>query len=453
MAMLRSDRQRWLTVITVVLGLLLGSVAIYAVPDHSFFVRSARLADEGPTAERWACPMMDFIGTHPGACPVCGMQLKLVTAGELSREQAKRMGVQLTTVAEGPAMVTIRAYGAVRYDQRTELMVVARVKGRVVKRYDGALHPGVMVQAGDPLVDLYSAEVFVAQSELVNAIKLGNKDLVTSITERFARVNLAYVAEAIVHGGTPNDTITIRSPYAGRVLVDEGPDKEGMLKIGAEIMPDTPIVNVVDPTAYMVVIHVPEPRARLIREGQRVELASDDAGELPDIMAAISWVAPELNPEIRTREVHLHLRDPAHRLLPGSLVNARFKAVLGPNLGPADPADESTWGRFPLVPVSAVLSTGVRNVAWKLDRVETDGRQRFSIAPLALGQRLEDDHGNDFYVVRAGLSVGDQVATQGAFLIDSQAQLAGTPSLLYPLGALGAPSAPGGTAPAPAHQH
>ena len=43
-----------------------------------------------------------------------------------------------------------------------------------------------------------------------------------------------------------------------------------------------------------------------------------------------------------------------------------------------------------------------------------------------------------------GLKPGDEVATQGVFLIDSQAQLAGTSSLLFPVGAV---------APAAGHQH
>jgi Cu(I)/Ag(I) efflux system membrane fusion protein len=44
------------------------------------------------------------------------------------------------------------------------------------------------------------------------------------------------------------------------------------------------------------------------------------------------------------------------------------------------------------------------------------------------------------------LKPGDEVATQGVFLIDSQAQLAGTSSLLFPTGAVGN----GSTQP---HQH
>jgi Cu(I)/Ag(I) efflux system membrane fusion protein len=439
------NRWRWTGWMTALLGLAVGAGAILAVPESRFFAPPAGQADDGPAGERWACPMMDFIGTRPGACPVCGMTLGKVTAGELTREQGRRMGVQLVTVEEGPAIATIRAYGAVRYDDRSEQVVIARVAGRVVGRHGGALHPGLMVQAGDPLLDLYSPEVFAAQGELAAAIRLGDQGLIAAIGDRFRRWNLGHVAAAIAQGGQPVDTIAIRSPSAGRVApLDEEAGKEGMVRIGAEITPDRPLLRLVDPVAYMVVIHVPEPRARMLREGQAVRIASDDAGELPEVAASISWVAPELNPEIRTREVHLHLRDPLHRLLPGSLVNARFQAVLAPDLTPADPDDRSTWGRFPLVPASAVLSTGVRNVAWKVDQAEADGRQRFAIAPLALGQRLEDEHGNDRFVVRAGLKAGDQVAAQGSFLIDSQAQLAGSPSLLFPLGA---------AAPSPAHQH
>jgi Cu(I)/Ag(I) efflux system membrane fusion protein len=219
-------------------------------------------------------------------------------------------------------------------------------------------------------------------------------------------------------------------------------------EVGEEVMADRPLVRLVAPDSFMVVVQVPETRAHWIREGQAVKIASDDQGELPDVSAEISWVAPELNLEIRTREVHLHLSDSKGRLLPGSLVSARFQVALGSALQPADPADRATWGRFVLVPKTAVLSTGVRNVAWKLVQRQPDGRLRFELAPLALGPRLEDEAGNDLYVVRAGLKAGDEVATQGLFLIDSQAQLAGTPSLLFPVGA----AAPASSA-SSAHQH
>ena len=189
---------------------------------------------------------------------------------------------------------------------------------------------------------------------------------------------------------------------------------------------------------------MPEPRAHWLHVNQPVRLASDDKGDLTEVEATVTWIAPELNLEIRAREVHVHLRDPKGHLLPGSLVSARFESVLGPDLKVADSTKPETWGKFVLVPKTAVLSTGVRHVAWRVAERQRDGRLRFALAPLALGPRIEDESGNDLYVVRSGLKPGDEVAAQGVFLIDSQAQLAGTASLLFPNGAVAPPAA---------HQH
>ncbi len=423
-------------------GLAAGILTVAFIPATTLFTAAADPAAGAVTGERWACPMMDFIGNRPGDCPVCGMKMTKVTAGELTRAQQNRMGIALSTVAAGPAVATVRAYGAVRYDDRTLQVVVPRVAGRIVKRHPAALHPGNLVAAGDPVVDLYSPEAFAAQGELAAAVKLADGHAIHALLERFTRWNLRPLADAVLQGGAPVDTITVVTPYAGTVVLGlEGEDMAGakLPTVGAEVMADTPLLRLVEPRTFMVVVHVPEARAHWLREGQAVRLASDDRGELPDVAARITWLAPELNAEIRAREIHLHLSDPNRRLLVGSLVNARIDAALGPDLEAAE-----TPATFTLVPKSAVLSTGVRNVAWRVAGRERDGRIRFELAPLALGPRLETERGEDAYIVRAGLKPGDEVATQGAFLIDSQAQLAGTPSLLFPLGAAAAP---------PAHTH
>lgn len=434
-------------------GLAVGVATVALLPSGTLFHSAAgheHASTITPTGERWACPMMDFVGDKPGKCPVCGMTLVKIVAGEVQAELVRRLGLQTSLVTFGPAVATVHGYGAVRYDDRTARPVIARVAGRVVKRHPASLHPGAVVAVGDPLLDLYSPETYSAQGELAAAAKLGDQPAVNALTARFQRWNLPAVAAAILAGGEPSDTVTITSPYAGRVLAgaEEGDGMAGKLpEVGEQIMPDRPLVRLIDPHAFMIVVHVPENRARWLRAGQTARLATDDFGELPDLDAAVTWVAPELNLEIRAREIHIHLRDEKDRLLPGALVHARIEAALAPDLTPADPADRSTWGEFALVPKTAVLSTGVRNVAWKISGRERDGRLRFELAPIALGPRLEDENGNDLYVVRAGLVPGDEVATQGAFLIDSQAQLAGTASLLYPLGANAANSA------APAHLH
>jgi len=435
---------RWSLWITAAGGLIVGLTTIALLPRHTLFSATARPEPAAASApgERWACPMMDFIGTKPGDCPVCGMKMTKVTAGELTREQQRRMWVELVRVTEGPAAATVRAYGAVRYDDRTLQVVIPRVPGRVVKRHPAALHPGTLVQAGDPVVDLYSPEAFAAQGELAAAVTLGDAHTLSALLQRFMRWNLAALAEGVIAGKGPVDTFPITTPYGGLVVLDAG--EPGMAparlpQVGQEIMADTPLLRLVEPRSFMVVVHVPETRAHWVRVGQAVKLSSDDRGELPDVEATVSWVSPELNLEIRAREVHLHLRDPRERLLPGSLVNVRFQATLGADFNVADAMSPESAARFTLIPKSAVLSTGVRHVAWRVAERQSDGRVRFELAPLALGPRLEDEAGHDVYIVRAGLKPGDEVAAQGSFLIDSQAQLAGTRSLMFPAGA--APSA------------
>ncbi len=435
---------RVITILVAVAGLAVGALVVALLPASAVFAeRETPGGPIGNAGERWACPMVDFIGNRAGPCPVCGMKLQKVTSGELTREQQRRMGLETTTVVEGPARATVRAYGAVRYDDRTAEVVIARVAGRITKRYPAALHIGTIVKVGEPLVDLYSPEAFALQGELAAAVKLADQTLVQALTQRLERLNLGNLAQAILKGGAPVDTLTITSPYAGRVVLEEGEGGGATMqlpKVGQEITADARLIRVVEPHSFMLVIHVPETRARWIRVGQPVKLASDDFGELPDIAATVTWLAPELNLEIRAREVHVHLRDPKEQLLAGSLVNARFEATLGSDLQIADSAEPETWGRFALVPKTAVLSTGVRHVAWRVMHRDDDGRVHFELAPLALGPRLEDEAGNDLYIVRSGLKPGDEVATQGIFLIDSQAQLAGTASLLFPKGAVAAPS-------------
>jgi Cu(I)/Ag(I) efflux system membrane fusion protein len=110
---------------------------------------------------------------------------------------------------------------------------------------------------------------------------------------------------------------------------------------------------------------------------------------------------------------------------------------------------------------SAVLDTGRRQIAY---RKRQDGA--FELVELSLGPLAEarDESGRTetYYPVLAGLAAGDEVATQGGFLLDSQRQIEGQPSLLYPEGRSaaglhaghGGPAAPApGTAPAGGHRH
>lgn len=435
-------------------GLAAGFLVVMLLPARVLFVPVVPEAavDAGVTGQRWACPMMDFIGQAPGTCPVCGMEMHPVSAGSLTREAQRRMDLETTTVSTGPARVNVRAYGAAEYDHRFTGVVIPRVAGRIVHRYMATYGCCTVVEAGAPIVDLYSEEVLAAQADLLAALAMGEPKLVEALRQRFARWHLTDVAEQVEREGKIQETITIHAPFGGLVLLRDFEMVNTALELGREIEADTPLLTLVDPDKLVLVVHVPEVQGRFLREGQSVAIESDDYGPLPEVAARLDRLAQEIDPTTRTREVRIYLSGVRDRLAPGALVSARIAGVLGPDLKPADPADPESWGRFVLVPKTAVLSTGVRHVAWRVAGRETDRSLRFEPVSLALGPRLEDAQGHDQYVVRAGLNAGDEVATQGAFLIDSQAQLAGTPSLLFPRGAVSADGA-GSGAPSAEHMH
>lgn len=84
------------------------------------------------------------------------------------------------------------------------------------------------------------------------------------------------------------------------------------------------------------------------------------------------------------------------------------------------------------VPHSAVLFTGRRNIVY----VEKE-EGNYVLREVVLGPKADE-----YYPVIDGLSVGEKVVTEGNFLIDSQMQLLGKPSLLFSEGsALEKPSA------------
>jgi Cu(I)/Ag(I) efflux system membrane fusion protein len=86
-----------------------------------------------------------------------------------------------------------------------------------------------------------------------------------------------------------------------------------------------------------------------------------------------------------------------------------------------------------VVPVTAVLDSGLRKLVY-VDK----GNGRYEPREVVLGPRA-----GHFHPLRSGVAAGERVVTRGNFLIDSQFQVTGHPSLLQP----------GGQQAAAGHQH
>jgi Cu(I)/Ag(I) efflux system membrane fusion protein len=83
-----------------------------------------------------------------------------------------------------------------------------------------------------------------------------------------------------------------------------------------------------------------------------------------------------------------------------------------------------------------VLDTGRRRITYR----QTD-EGAYELVELKLGPRAhsmeESGKRREFFVVLDGITEGDRVVSQSGFLLDSQRQIEGMPSLLYPKGQVG----------------
>lgn len=98
--------------------------------------------------------------------------------------------------------------------------------------------------------------------------------------------------------------------------------------------------------------------------------------------------------------------------------------VCGMELRPVEAPATGANPALLAVPATAVLDSGLRRIVW----VERQPG-RYEAVEVVLGPRA-----GDRYPVLGGLQEGERVVVNGAFLLDSQAQIEGKPSLLFPRG-------------------
>ena len=111
------------------------------------------------------------ISDHPGKSAM-GMDLVPVFEGDVSAGPTVRidptvvqnMGVVTAPVVRGPLTVTVRAVGTFQVPEPAAHDVTLKINGYIEKLY--ADTNGMMVRKGDPLFDLYSPDLQVAEQEL-----------------------------------------------------------------------------------------------------------------------------------------------------------------------------------------------------------------------------------------------------------------------------------------------
>ncbi len=419
-------------------------------------------AGEG-SGQVWTCSMHPGVRLpQPGKCPICEMPLIPAGFGSSVHDGMLHMqgggaGLLETAAVERRALQhTMRAVGKIGYNESGLTTITSRIEGYVEKLFVN--FTGVEVKKGDHFAEIYSPDLAVAQREL----QLGKNDtadrtLLDATRKKLERWGLLpEQIDEFLRSGKVTDRVTLLAPRGGTVT-------EKMVVQNTMVKAGETLYRLANLDSVWLYLDIYEYELGMVRYGQQVAATTESyPGET--FTGRVWFISPILSEETRTVKVTVSLENKNRKLKPGMFVSAgievplladgsaaqsgvagKWTCPMHPQVlegaagdcpdckmalvqipGEAAPVDEPT---VLAIPTSAVLDSGTRKL---VHVVKTEGM--YEAKEVKLGLRA-----GSFYPVLGGLTEGDLVVVRGNFLLDSQFQIAGLPSLFYPEGQ--APSA------------
>ncbi|MBD3672138.1 MAG: efflux RND transporter periplasmic adaptor subunit [Planctomycetaceae bacterium] len=372
----------------------------------------------------YICPMMCTPPQkEPGRCPVCAMELvpassesnggdeRSIVIDPASRRVAN---IQTVEARAHAADQIIHAVGEIHYDESRLKTISAYTDGR----FDH-LHidfTGAVVTQGEPLATFYSPDLYSAQVEYLQASKSvtqlsgqalasvaeSNRRLRDNARQRLIELGMTEdQIKSLIENRAARSRMEIVAPMSGTVI-------EKLAVEGEYVKEGEPIFKLADLTTVWLMLELFPAEAALLENGQAV---AAKLKSLPNQVfpGEITFISPEVDPQSRTVSVRVAMNNQKGKLRIGDYAKATIRV-------PQSDSDSI------VIPRNAVLMAADHCVVY----VETEPG-RFEIRRIETGSVCEDD-----VIVTKGLSVGELVATKGNFLLDSQMQLVGNPSLIDP---------------------
>jgi Cu(I)/Ag(I) efflux system membrane fusion protein len=416
-------------------GTVILAVLISYLPRTNFLGGSARVSQSTvtPAAGQQGAPaqqaeqqpqrsMSAMLAEKPGGRTPAAGEAKTEEAPtiEITPEKQQLIGVKIATASLQPLKRTIRTVGTVAYDQRKIHNVNTKVEGWIEKLYVN--YTGMYVKNGEPLVEIYSPELWATQQEFINVVRWAkraqtksdssqseaqsgfatmiSRDAETLVEAARQRLRLWDITEdqikKIEESEKPIRTLTLYSPVSGYVL-------QKIALQGMEVMAGEKLFDLTDLSTIWIIADIYEYELPMLSVGESATIQlSYSPGR--HFSSKIDYIYPTLTGETRTAKARFVVPNPDMQLKPQMFTNVELQINLGQRLS---------------VPEDAVIDTGLRQIVY-VDK----GNGYFEPREVHVGLRAEK-----LAEITAGLKAGDKVASAANFLIDSEAKLKGVEPL------------------------
>ena len=347
------------------------------------------------------CPMHPWVkGDHAARCTVCGMELSNsamcgvmpgVKGGEpvmLPAGSVQIAGIITSEVTKQKLVRTLRLSGMIGEDDSRQSVISAPVEGRV----DGLSmnHEGQNVTRRQPLATVFSRTLLAAAKDYKLALAQGGEPLAEA-KRRLEQYGLVWEQIKTIPERQPDDLyFGILSPVSGTIV-------RSYVSEGQYVKEGEKMFEVADFTKMWFHTMLPEQDVPFVKPGQIVKLHT---ATLPGVTltSRVYSVSPNMDDMQRSSKVRVMLENPERKLRNNAFAEGVIEIE----------TDETV-----AVPRSTVLWPG------NAPRVYVQKQEgHFEPRTVKLGRT-----GDAFWEVFDGLKPGERVVTNGAMLIDSQAQL------------------------------
>ena len=406
--------------------LLLGTVVGCGVdrtdaPSHEHNPASS----EAAAVAYWTCTMHPSVKMKDsGTCPICAMNLEPVNKAGISKGdqslaaaaagrsmfrvdpvRQQLIGVRTEAVAMRSLDRSITTIGTVELDETRITHVHTKYSGWISKVFVN--YTWQHVKKGDPLFSIYSPELVATQEEFLLARKAqrtlgdhpltevaaGADSLLAAARRRLLLWDItASQIDKLAQTGEVQKDLVVYSPVEGHVARRNA--FENM-----RVEPGTSIYTVADHSRVWVEVEIYENDIPLVRLGQHAVMTMD-AYPGRRFAGKVTFIWPHLSEATRTLTVRLEFPNPKSILKPGMYAQVRLHVSRRTAM---------------VVSINAVLRTGERDVVFV-----SHGQGRMEARRIEVGGRF-----GDFYEVRRGLKLGEEVVAAANFLIDAESQVQG----------------------------
>ena len=370
-------------------------------------------ADQAAEAD-FQCPDHPAYTYHePGVCDDCGKPYRPMNAAAeallakqvpgrvavfIAPEKQQLIGLNTTTVTNHSLARVIRAAATIEHDETQLARIAPRFGGWVTDLKVN--QTGQMVQKDQPLLSVYSPEVYAAENEYLLAWQRSKQtdaspSAATNLLAAARRRLLLWgIGESEISAleqiGQPQTEVLLRAPLAGHVIAKR-------VQVGQSFMPGESLFEIGSLSPLWVRASVYENDLPFLKVGDAAQVVLPTLGGLC-VTSRVDLIYPHIEPETRRAEVRLVIANPNHQLRPDMWAEVVIEAGIGDVLA---------------VPASAVIDTGTRNVAFVVGK-----DQHFEPRQIRVGLKTED-----WWQVLAGLQPGEKVVTRALFLVDAESQL------------------------------